>query len=65
MKKIAIITLISTFIVNFNLYCFDLIEDTIEFLFDEFAKFIGWVVIIFSIIFLFKILTKKNSNNNQ
>ena len=46
MKKLGLITLISMFIISINLYCFDLIEDTFDFIFDDLAKIIGIIVII-------------------
>ncbi|MEI0605020.1 hypothetical protein [Brachyspira alvinipulli] len=65
MKKLGIITLISTFIMSVNLYCFDLIEDTFDFIFDDLAKIIGIVVILAVVIyFLKKYIKKDNSSDN-
>ena len=66
MKKLGIITLITMFIVSINLYCFDLIEDTFDFIFDDLAKIIGIVVIIAAGLYFFKKYIKKdNSSNNK
>ncbi|PCG20656.1 hypothetical protein [Brachyspira sp. G79] len=66
MKKLGFITLITMFIVSINLYCFDLIEDTFDFIFDDLAKIIGIVVIIAAGIYFFKKYIKKdNSSNNK
>lgn len=65
MKKLGIITLISTFIMSVNLYSFDLIEDTFDFIFDDLAKIIGIVVILAVVIyFLKKYIKKDNSSDN-
>lgn len=49
-----------------NLYCFDLIEDTFDFLFDDLAKVIGIVVIIAAVVFFVKKLNKdKNSDKGN
>ncbi|WP_297277767.1 hypothetical protein [uncultured Brachyspira sp.] len=65
MKKLGIITLVSTFIMSVNLYCFDLIEDTFDFIFDDLAKIIGIVVILAVVIyFLKKYIKKDNSSDN-
>lgn len=64
MKKIYAIIL--TFIIAINLYCFDLIEDTFEFIFDDLAKVIGIVVIIVAVVFFVrKYLNKKNSDKGN
>ena len=60
MKKIYAIIL--TFLVAINLYCFDLIEDAFDFLFDDLAKVIGIVVIILAIVFFTKRFMNKNKN---
>ena len=66
MKKLGFITLITMFIVSINLYCFDLIEDTFDFIFDDLAKIIGKVVIIAAGLYFFKKYIKKdNSSNNK
>ncbi|MDA1469829.1 hypothetical protein OGZ02_13565 [Brachyspira hyodysenteriae] len=59
MKKLGFITLITMFIVSINLYCFDLIEDTFDFIFDDLAKIIGIVVIIAAGVYFFKKYIKK------
>ena len=65
MKKLGIITLIFSFIMSVNLYCFDLIEDTFDFIFDDLAKIIGIVVILAVVIyFLKKYIKKDNSSDN-
>lgn len=48
-----------------NLYCFDLIEDTFEFLFDDLAKVIGIVVIIAAIIFFVRKYLNKDKNSDK
>ncbi|TXJ54587.1 hypothetical protein [Brachyspira aalborgi] len=64
MKKIYAIIL--TFIIAINLYCFDLIEDTFDFIFDDLAQLIGIVVIIAVVIFFVrKYLNKKNSDKGN
>ena len=59
MKKIYAIIL--TFIIAINLYCFDLIEDTFDFIFDDLAQLIIAVVIFF----VRKYLNKKNSDKGN
>ena len=49
MKKLSLMALVSAFIMTANLYSFDLIEDTFDFIFDDLAKIIGIVVIIAAI----------------
>ncbi|WP_346679586.1 hypothetical protein [uncultured Brachyspira sp.] len=63
MKKIYAIIL--TFIIAINLYCFDLIEDTFEFIFDELAKVIGIAVIIAAVIFFVRKYLNKNKNSDK
>lgn len=64
MKKIYAIIL--TFIIAINLYCFDLIEDTFDFIFDDLAQLIGIVVIIAVVIFFVrKYLNNKNSDKGN
>lgn len=64
MKKIYAIIL--TFIIAINLYCFDLIEDTFDFIFDDLAQLIGIVVIIAAVIFFVrKYLNNKNSDKGN
>ena len=64
MKKIYAIIL--TFIIAINLYCFDLIEDTFDFIFDDLAQLIGIVIIIAAVIFFVrKYLNKKNSDKGN
>lgn len=48
-----------------NLYCFDLIEDTFDFLFDDLAKVIGIVVIIAAIVFFVRKYFNKNSDKGN
>ena len=60
MKKIYAIIL--TFLVAINLYCFDLIEDAFDFIFDDLAKVIGIIVIILVIVFFTKRFMNKNKN---
>ena len=65
MKKLGIITLIFSFIMSVNLYCFDLIEDTFDFIFDDLAKLIGVVIILAAAVyFLKKYIKKDNSSDN-
>ncbi|WP_288521810.1 hypothetical protein [uncultured Brachyspira sp.] len=63
MKKIYAIIL--TFIIAINLYCFDLIEDTFEFIFDDLAQLIGIVVIIAVVIFFVRKYLNKNKNSDK
>ena len=63
MKKIYAIIL--TFITAINLYCFDLIEDTFDFIFDDLAQLIGIVVIIAAVIFFVRKYLNKNKNSNK
>lgn len=65
MKKLGITALISLFIMTANLYCFDFIEDTFEFIFDDLAKVIGIAVIIAAAIFVFKKYIKKDGNSDD
>ena len=49
-----------------NLYSFDLIEDTFDFIFDDLAKIIGIVVIIAAGVYIFKkYVNKKDSNSDD
>lgn len=57
----SLIILAMSFIVGVKAYCFDLIEDTFDFIFDDLAKVIGIIVII-GIIFYFIKKHSKNSN---
>lgn len=63
MKKIYAIIL--TFITAINLYCFDLIEDTFDFIFDDLAQLIGIVVIIAAVIFFVRKYLNKNKNSDK
>ena len=63
MKKIYAIIL--TFIIAINLYCFDLIEDTVDFIFDDVAQLIGIVVIIAVVIFFVRKYLNKNKNSDK
>lgn len=65
MKKLGIITLISIFITSVNLYCFDLIEDTFDFIFDDLAKIIGIVVILAAAVYFFKKYVKKDHGSDN
>lgn len=66
MKKFVLMVLISAFIMTANLYCFDIIEDTFEFIFEDLARIIGIAVIIAAAVFLFKkYINKKDSNSND
>lgn len=61
MKKFYSIILI--FSVAVNLYCFDLLEDTFDFIFDDLAQIIGAVVIIIAVIyFVRRYLNKKKDS---
>ena len=62
MKKLGLITLISMFIISINLYCFDLIEDTFDFIFDDLAKIIGIIVIIGVAVYFLKKYMNKDKN---
>ncbi|TXJ36798.1 hypothetical protein EPJ66_05630 [Brachyspira aalborgi] len=63
MKKIYAIIL--TFIIAINLYCFDLIEDTFDFIFDDLAQLIGIVIIIAAVIFFVRKYLNKNKNSDK
>ncbi len=63
MKKIYAIIL--TFIIAINLYCFDLIEDTFDFIFDDLAQLIGIVVIIAAVVFFVRKYLNKNKNSDK
>ncbi|ASJ21458.1 hypothetical protein [Brachyspira hampsonii] len=65
MKKLSLMALASIFIMTANLYCFDLIEDTFDFIFDDLAKIIGIVVIIAAGVYIFKKYVKKDSNSDD
>ena len=66
MKKLSLMALVSAFIMTANLYCFDLIEDTFDFIFDDLAKIIGIVVIIAAGVYIFKkYVNKKDSNSDD
>ncbi|MCZ9892283.1 hypothetical protein PQQ32_07850 [Brachyspira hyodysenteriae] len=65
MKKLSLITLVSAFIITANLYSFDLIEDTFDFIFDDLAKVIGIVVIIAAGVYIFKKYVKKDNNSDD
>lgn len=66
MKKFVLMVLISAFIMTANLYCFDIIEDTFEFIFEDLARIIGIAVIIAAAVFFFKkYINKKDSNSND
>lgn len=61
MKKFYSIILI--FSAAVNLYCFDLLEDTFDFIFDDLAQIIGAVVIIIAVIyFVRRYLNKKKDS---
>ncbi|ACN84277.1 hypothetical protein BHWA1_01814 [Brachyspira hyodysenteriae WA1] len=57
--------LVSAFIMTANLYSFDLIEDTFDFIFDDLAKIIGIVVIIAAGVYVFKKYVKKDNNSDD
>ncbi len=66
MKKLSLMALVSAFIMTANLYSFDLIEDTFDFIFDDLAKIIGIVVIIAAGVYIFKkYVNKKDSNSDD
>ena len=48
-----------------NLYCFDLIEDTFDFIFDDLAQLIGIVIIIAAVIFFVRKYLNKNKNSDK
>lgn len=58
-------SIILMFVGAINLYCFDLIEDTFDFLFDDLAKVIGIVVIIAAIVFFIRKYFNKNSDKGN
>lgn len=62
MKKLGLITLISMFTISINLYCFDLIEDTFDFIFDDLAKLIGIAVIVGAAAYFITKYMKKDKN---
>ena len=65
MKKLSLMALVSAFIMTANLYSFDLIEDTFDFIFDDLAKIIGIVVIIAAVVYIFKKYIKKDNNSDD
>ncbi|AUJ50003.1 hypothetical protein OFR22_02980 [Brachyspira hyodysenteriae] len=65
MKKLSLMALVSAFIMTANLYSFDLIEDTFDFIFDDLAKIIGIVVIIAAGVYVFKKYVKKDNNSDD
>ena len=65
MKKLGLTALISAFIMTANLYSFDLIEDTFDFIFDDLAKIIGIAVIIAAGVFVFKKYVKKDGSSDD
>ena len=65
MKKLSLMALVSAFIMTANLYSFDLIEDTFDFIFDDLAKIIGIVVIIAAVVYIFKKYVKKDNNSDN
>lgn len=65
MKKLGLITLISMFIISINLYCFDLIEDTFDFIFDDLANIIGIIVIIGVAVYFLKKYMNKDKNTDD
>ncbi|MEI0491824.1 hypothetical protein R4J17_05205 [Brachyspira intermedia] len=65
MKKLSLMALVSAFIMTANLYSFDLIEDTFDFIFDDLAKIIGIVVIIAAVVYIFKKYVKKDNNSDD
>ncbi|MEI0446524.1 hypothetical protein [Brachyspira intermedia] len=65
MKKLSLMALVSAFIMTANLYSFDLIEDTFDFIFDDLAKIIGIVVIIAACVYIFKKYVKKDNNSDD
>uniref|UniRef100_UPI003F4B5F6D hypothetical protein n=1 Tax=Brachyspira catarrhinii TaxID=2528966 RepID=UPI003F4B5F6D len=65
MKKLSLMALVSAFIITANLYSFDLIEDTFDFIFDDLAKIIGIVVIIAACVYIFKKYVKKDNNSDD
>lgn len=65
MKKLSLMALVSAFIMTANLYSFDLIEDTFDFIFDDLAKIIGIVVIIAAGVYIFKKYVKKDNNSDD
>ncbi|ANN63629.1 hypothetical protein SZ47_02530 [Brachyspira hyodysenteriae] len=65
MKKLSLMALVSAFIMTVNLYSFDLIEDTFDFIFDDLAKIIGIVVIIAAGVYVFKKYVKKDNNSDD
>jgi len=63
MKKFYVMAL--SFIAAMNLYCFDLIEDTFDFIFDDLAKVVGIVVIIAVLVYFVKRASKKNDSERR
>lgn len=64
MKKLTIITLVSTFIIQSNLYCFDLIEDAFDFI-EDIAKLVGIVLMIVVVIYFIKKFLKEDSTSGK
>ena len=64
MKKLTIITLVSTFIIQSNLYCFDLIEDAFDFI-EDIAKLVGIVLMIVVVLYFIKKFLKEDSTSGK
>lgn len=64
MKKLTITTLISTFIIQSNLYCFDLIEDAFDFI-EDIAKLVGIVLMIVVVMYFIKKFLKDENTSGR
>ena len=57
MKKFGLITIASAFIIQNNLYCFDLIEDAFDFI-EDIGKLVGIVLMIVVVMYFIKKVLK-------
>lgn len=64
MKKLTITTLISTFIIQSNLYCFDLLEDAFDFI-EDIAKLVGIVLMIVVVMYFIKKFLKDENTSGK
>ena len=54
MRNNALITVICIFVMSINAYCFDILDDTFDFIFDDLAKVIGVIVIVGIVVYFVK-----------
>ena len=62
MKK----TIIGMFIISYNfVYGFDLIEDTVEFIFEDLAQILGIIAMILAAMYFIKRFLREDSNSSK